>query len=359
MKIIPKNPQSNWIKNYLNPSILHTKSYQLEKCNQRTKIDQNESPFDWPDDLKEEILSELKKTQWNRYPTSYCEDLRSLVADYSEVVPSCVFLCAGSNYHVSLIINLLCRNLKGKLIVARPSFPLYEQHCMYENIKYESWNLNSKLEYDLKLLPQITPGSVIIFASPNNPTGSVLSKEKLRQLLLDNPQAYFIVDEAYYEFNKYSYTDLLSECSNLIILRTFSKAFAGAGVRLGYTIASKPLIDELNKLTLPFMINHFSLIAMKAALSSKSYKNNIKKQVQTIIDERDEIYNILKNKFFIPASNANFLYLTTKTPEKAQELDFKIKNLGLQGRLILAQNFIPGVRVSIETNTINNQLKKI
>jgi histidinol-phosphate aminotransferase len=359
MNTTPQEPTTAWLNKYLNSSITSTTAYQLEKSNNRIKIDQNESPFDWPDSLKDKILQQLKITQWNRYPTAYCEELRTLVANYSEVLSSSVFLCAGSNYHISLIINLLCRNLQGNLIVARPSFPLYEGHCRYENIKYLPWNLNSKLEYDIEKLPQLTPGSVVILASPNNPTGSVLHYDDLEYLLKTYLHSYFIVDEAYYEFNDYSYATLLSKYSNLIILRTFSKAFSGAGVRLGYTVASSSLINELNKLTLPFMINHFGLIAMKTALACSKYLKQVKEQVILVKQERDLIYSKLKHKFFIPKSYANFLYLTCQDINQSTILDQKIKKLGLQGRLVAAQNFLPGVRVSIDTSKANTLLEKI
>ena len=109
-------------------------------------------------------------------------------------------LCPGSNYHITSIIDLLTHFNYDDLIIARPSFPLYENHCKYRGIPYKVWPLNSDLQYDIRKLPTLSKRSIILFASPNNPVGNVIKMETLERLLQENPNCLFIADEAYYEY---------------------------------------------------------------------------------------------------------------------------------------------------------------
>lgn len=309
-----KNPDKEWFECFFSKKLLQARPYKIETTRLGIKLDQNECPFDWPDNLKEKITHALSKQSWNRYAEPYPIELQSLVADYAGVYKQSVLLCPGSNYHISLLLNLFSRSLKGKIIVARPSFPLYEAHCHYENIPYQTWDLNRDLQYDFDLLPNIPTGSVIIFASPNNPVGNVLEKNKLEHLLKKHQDSYFIADEAYYDFAKESYTDLIEHYPNLIILRTFSKSFGAAGIRLGYTIASPFLIEELRKLTLPFLINQFTITAISEALQDKELLQSIEKQIKYVQQEKDKVYETLLNiaqekDFLVYPSQTNFLLL--------------------------------------------------
>ena len=182
--IISKSPSGDWLNNFLSQDLLDTKAYSIADASTFSiKLDQNESPFDWPTKLKNKILEQMLEEDWNRYPEPYPQQLTKRVAEYAGVHHSNILLCGGSNYHISVIISMLSQRTRGDLIVASPSFPLYEAHCRYSALRYKTWDLNEDLEYDIGSLDSLSPGSIVIFASPNNPTGSSLSKSDLENLL--------------------------------------------------------------------------------------------------------------------------------------------------------------------------------
>lgn len=323
MPIHPKSPDSKWLNSYLLHSLTQSPVYKIDTPKVDLKLDQNESPFDWPADLKKSICDELLNTPWNKYPQAYPKDLEQLVAGYAGVSSDSVLLSPGSNHLNALTLSIFGRNNPGKVVIARPSFALYEGHCKYDGINYETWDLDENLEYSMEKLPELPAGSLVVFASPNNPVGNVLAKEDLITLLKENPETLFISDEAYFEFSKDPSTDLLKEYSNLMIIRTFSKTMGAAGVRLGYMIAAPEYINQVRKLMLPFLINQFSYIAAKQVLSNKSTLDGFQETVDMIIRERDMMHEKLsvigKTKGFTSKeSGANFLLLRWDNDEACQ-----------------------------------------
>ncbi len=315
MKYTPQNPSPEWLKNWFPKSLIDEKGYHIDAPSTiDTKLDQNESPFDWPHDFKKKVLSELETHAWNLYPEPFLVELEKLVAQYCGVTRDNIVLSPGSNYHVSNILKLLGTKIRGKVVFPQPSFPLYSETCRLFAIPYEAWPLNKFFQYDLDLLPSLQPGSVVIFASPNNPVGNILLKKDLEFLLAKHPDVYFIADEAYVEFAGNSYVDLLEKFSNLVMIRTFSKTFSSAGIRLGYVLGSKEFIFQLKKITLPYLINHFTAIAMTTALKSQEIMQYMRTCVQKVIAERERVFHKLndlskKSRFEVFNTHANFLLL--------------------------------------------------
>lgn len=322
-KITPKNPDRSWLDLFLEKSLTQTEVYKIDTPKVDLKLDQNESPFDWPDQLKKRICDKLAKVAWNRYPQAYPTDLENLVAEYAGVDQGCVLLSPGSNHLNALTISTFAKQAKGKVVVARPSFALYESHCKYEGIPYETWDLDDNLEYNLEKLPKLPKGSLVVFATPNNPVGNNLKRSDLITMLKENPDSLFISDEAYFEFSKEPSTDLLKEFSNLIIIRTFSKTMGAAGVRLGYLIGAPEYVSQLRKVMLPFLINQYSYIAAKEVLSDKETLKGFLDTVEMIISEREKMYAELKavgdsKGFYVKESCANFLLIKWENNDRCQ-----------------------------------------
>ena len=235
-KIIePKVPGDSWASGYFNPSLRSAMGYKLNDPEGITvKLDQNECPFDWPEPLKKRVLEGVLKQQWNRYPEPHGEHFHKLLADYVGVPRDCLITGPGSNTLIPLLIDSMGKTRKGKLVIARPSFALFEAQCKYSGVDYEPWTLSKNFEYKIDNLPDLPEGSMVIFANPNNPTGSSIPNDLLRELLERNPKSLFVADEAYYEFAGESCVSLLKDYDNLIIMRTFSKTMGSAGIRIGY-----------------------------------------------------------------------------------------------------------------------------
>jgi len=314
--IDPPQPGQEWLREFLTPSLLDARVYRIDTPDCPVKLDQNESPFDWPQALKDKVLKRLSTTAWNRYPSAYNDELTASVARHCGVNPGSVLLGPGSNYLIALLLSTFTRRMSGKVVIARPSFALYESHCHYEGIPYELWNLDKNMQYDVRQLPPLVPGSIVVFASPNNPVGNVLPVRELRALLTTHPDVLFFADEAYVEFSAEPYTELLRDFHNLVLLRTFSKTMGAAGVRLGYLIGPRTLIAELRKLRLPFMINQFAAIAADVALTDPETTEHFRKLVALAQAERGKMQRRLaavgaksKHGFAVVESSANFILL--------------------------------------------------
>lgn len=318
--IAPARPNAAWLARYLEPSLIEAPPYKIDTPKVAIKLDQNESPWDWPRPVKEKIVARLLDRPWNRYPTAFADELCAQVGSYAGVTAESVLLGPGSNYLVSLVLSVFGKGFvgergranRGKMVIARPSFPLYESHCRYDGIPYQTWDLDQNLEYDVKQLPDLAPGSMLVFASPNNPVGNALPYATLASLLLKHPEVLFVADEAYVEYTTEPYIGLLAAHPNLLLLRTFSKTMGFAGVRLGYVLGHADLLISLKKLRLPFLLNYFALAAAEVVLSDPAAKEYLETTRRNAIRERQRVFAALqpmgdKRDYFVKSSEANFL----------------------------------------------------
>jgi histidinol-phosphate aminotransferase len=312
MTIRAVEPELGFLKQFVHPSLIETKGYHIDVLQAGIKLDQNESPWDWPEDVKDKVLARLKAMSWNRYPSPFADELVQVIAKKLDVERRHIMVTPGSNYLIALVLQTLTKKIKGKTVLARPSFALYESHCKYEGIPYETWDLDENLEYDVAKLPSLPAGSMVVFASPNNPVGNVLPRDTFERLLAEHKDTLWVADEAYCEFSDQPYTPLLAKYPNLIILRTFSKTLGAAGVRLGYVLGSATVIDLLKKPRVPFLINQFTLAACMevlenpkmAAIFDDIVKNAIKSR-NFLVQELEKVSDRLK--FKVKESEANFV----------------------------------------------------
>ncbi|MBC7659045.1 MAG: histidinol-phosphate aminotransferase family protein [Chitinophagaceae bacterium] len=335
-----QSPDWTWLSQYFTKSLLAARPYKLDAPqNIVIKLDQNESPWDWPRALKEKIAKRLVEEEWNRYPDPMGSEVTQGLSRYLGISPDCILTSSGSNHLITLILEGLAKQLLGKLVIARPSFPLFESHSQYLDIPYETWELDENFQYDLKKLPELPDGSMVIFASPNNPTGNSLAKKDFRDLLARYPKVLFLADEAYYEFDDDPYTDLISEFGNLLILRTLSKTMGAAGVRLGYAIGSPELIKNLGKLRVPFLLNHFTLAAAQTIFDDPEMRAFMDRNVANARSERERMFKNLvplatHQKVKVYNSKANFLLLRWPNQEACQLTYQRLMELGIQVRNI-------------------------
>lgn len=360
-KITFKEPDSQWLHSFMQPSLVEAKAYVLDIIpDVQVKLDQNECPWDFPTHLKDKILNRVRERSWNRYPNPLADELTDALADYLGVSPECILTGPGSNHLITLVLETFGHKLKGKMVVLRPSFQLFEAHCRYSGIQYEPWNLDEQLEFSMKNLPALPDGSVVLFASPNNPTGTHLSHEDFEKLLKEHPRTMFIADEAYTEFAGESYMDLMQRYGNLIIVRTLSKTMGAAGIRLGYVLGSASTIREIKKLRLPYLLNHFTVDAVMTMLSNPEIQDFIGRNVSNARSERERIYKALKpvaekNGFEIKNSKANFLLMRWPTQDAAMAAYKKLIAAGILVRDVSKGPKLEGcLRVSVGTAEQND-----
>lgn len=252
----------------------------------------------------------------NRYPDPNHKRLRSVLGRYLKVNPKNIFCGVGSDEIIDLLIRIFCTPGIDNVITLEPTYGMYKVACDINGVNTIPVQLNSKFQIDLRRTVKcFTAGSKLLFVcSPNNPTGNLINKNDLITLA-KKFKGIVAVDEAYVEFS--GRTSLAAEAlkmENLVILRTFSKAWGMAGIRFGYAIADESIIDYLYKIKAPYNMNKLSGEAVIEAVSKAGRKN---KYVENIIENRKQlIQEMRKNpgvKKIFP-TDSNFILFECGNP---------------------------------------------
>ena len=291
--------------------------YSLVSQRARIKLNQNENAWETPQEIKEETLRRLRDRVWSRYPGLRTSHLHERLARFSGWTPEGVIAGNGSNELIQAV--LMVTGGKGRrVIINEPTFTLYKQISTVLESEVVKVNLTPALIYDLNALRTAikeTQPSITIICSPNNPTGCIIEQPDLISLLEEAP-GLVVVDEAYFEFSGQSVVPLLKHHSNLVVLRTFSKAMAMAALRIGYLMAAPELVREVSKAVLPYNLNVVSQIAAEVAM--EMYEARLAALVELICRERERVYAELER---IPGlapvrSRANFMLIRSELPVK-------------------------------------------
>jgi len=282
------------------------------------KLNQNESPFDVPESLKKTLLDSFFKVDFNRYPAEQPDALMKALEREEGLPEGSVIVGNGSN---ELTYTLgMCFVHPGKpVVVPRPMFSLYESMINLHGGKVVGVAPLPNFQFDIEgLLAAIDthqPGLVIV-TTPNNPTGLAIQLSDIERLVQKAP-GFIVIDEAYHEFNPgSSAVRLLERYPNVIILRTLSKAFGLAGLRLGYLIARPALCTEIMKSRLPFMIDRLS---ENVALTLLENRSLIEAQIQTILANTAILTKTLKARtdLDVISTQTNFvLFKADQDPSK-------------------------------------------
>ncbi|MGB5809270.1 MAG: histidinol-phosphate transaminase [Polyangiales bacterium] len=257
----------------------------------------------------------------HRYPDPRGTDLREALAAHHQLEPAEITLGNGSNE----LIDLLCRVSASRgdhVVYCHPSFPCYHIGAIAQELVRGVVPLRDDLHYDVDaLLGAITPQTRLLFvANPNNPTGSYIGEAGLTRLLKEAPDHVLVViDEAYVEYaNADDFRcamDLRSLRSRLAILRTFSKAYGLAALRVGYVIAPPEVVHTINRLRAPFNVGS---MGQRLACVALEDTDHVRRTVSASIEEREALRAALEARGFeVAPSQANFLLVRTAGPGRA------------------------------------------
>lgn len=248
------------VKDNFRKSVLELSPYAVSGHPAKIKLNQNESPFDIPDKLKKEIIEEFIRINWNRYPQVFSTALPKRFAQIYGLPVDSFIVANGSNELIYTVAMSIVKE-GTEVLIPQPTFYFFEKiaKILDGNVHkvYADQNLNFDEAKILETASAMRSGLVII-GSPNNPTGKSVSPEFI-QLLLKSTNAVVLIDEAYVEFspNK-SVIELTKAARNLVVLRTFSKAFSLAGLRVGYLVAHPDTASQILKVKIPFTVNPLS-----------------------------------------------------------------------------------------------------
>jgi histidinol-phosphate aminotransferase len=275
----------------------------------RVKLNQNESPFDVPASIKNELAEAAQQLAWNRYPVNESPALAEKLARRHQVQPQQILLGNGSN---QLFQTLLTAALEPNdaVVYTVPTFSLYELYTdIYQGTRIEipqPLGADYPREAMLQAIKKEQP-RIVYLCSPNNPTGDEIDLDCVRRICRATDGLVFF-DEAYGEFSEQTAISLIKEFDNLIISRTFSKAFSMAGLRFGYFVANAPVIEQLRKVNLPYNVNLFTELV---ALRLLDFEKEMAENIAYLRLERERIYAEMRKMRSIEVfpSTANFLLI--------------------------------------------------
>ncbi len=281
----------------------------------RIRLDKNEMFKPPPKEIIDPVKESIENI--NRYtPQVKVEELIGLISDYTKVPQDSIILSSASDILIKEFIYLFTRN--RQIIIADPTFILITNTAQ----KTSSPLLKIKLrepEFKISLEQfgdEISKPTLIVFDNPNNPTGSLLLNKKDVKTVLENENVIFLIDEAYFEFSKISYANLLNDFPNLAILRTLSKSFGLAGSGIGYILCGDAIKKKF--IGLEIMLPYPSVVAAINALQNleymKKYINEIEKEKKRIIT------SVSKMGIMVFSSYTNFILMKTGIENISQNL---------------------------------------
>ena len=283
------------------------------------KLASNENPYG-PSPKAIEALS-TGALRLERYPDPRGYELRQALAAHHGVPPKQLCLGNGSNE----LIDLICRVFASRgehAVFGHPSFPCYRIGSIAQELSFTAVPLREDLHWNVDdLLAAVRPETKLLFvANPNNPTGSYIAKGELERLLRSLPERVLaVVDEAYVEYadaKDFSpATELRDSRERLAILRTFSKAYGLAGLRVGYVLGTPELVTDLNRLRAPFNVGTLAQLAARAALGDPAH---LRAGVEATVRDRSKLIDaLLAAGLRVAPSQANFVLIDVEKPGRA------------------------------------------
>jgi histidinol-phosphate aminotransferase len=255
----------------IKPGVRTQTAYTLAAPPTARKLNQNESPFDFPPELKREVIEQIAGLSWQRYPEFTPPDLLASLADYYGWVAEGILVGNGSNELIQATLSVTL-GAGDRVVAPSPTFSLYRLLTAVLGGTYVPVPLGEDFAYDIDALIDAARRErprVIVLNSPNNPTGSVLPEDAVERIL-ERTDALVLCDEAYQDFGGPSAIPLLQRSSRLVVLRTFSKALGLAGLRFGLALAHPEVAREMAKGKLPYNVNVVTLTAARTALRHAS-----------------------------------------------------------------------------------------
>jgi len=320
--------------------VLAMSAYKVHDADGLIKLDAMENPYTWPEDIKTSWLETLRDCPLNRYPDPEARQLTATIKRLYQIPDHfSVLLGNGSDEIIQLLLMALPPT--ASVLAPAPGFVMYKQlsDCMglgYHGIPLLADRFDLDLPAMLAAIEQYQP-SVIFIAYPNNPTGNLFSATAIKTII-EAAKGLVIIDEAYAPFADASFITSLENYYNLLVMRTVSK-LGLAGLRLGYIAGNPALIEQFNKIRLPYNINSLTQLSADFALSNKALFDE---QTQKICAERTAVFKQLDALAGITVypSAANFILF--RTPENRANDIFNtikqqgvlIKNLNPQGGLL-------------------------
>lgn len=338
-------------RRFVKKNIRVLSAYEAKEIPCKVKLDANESPYGFRDGTQA-----LRKIETNRYPDPEAKDLKRAIAKDLGIRPETILHGNGSDELIYYLITVF----GGPVLFPVPTFSMYGIISQALGEKKIQIPLDKEFDLDIdticSALRKERP-KLVFLSSPNNPTGNCFSADRILKVI-NVARGIVVIDEAYQPFSsKKGFIPLLRDYKNLLIMRTLSKVGL-AGLRVGFLIGDDEIINEVNKVRLPFNLN---TVSQAVAIDTLKNKKRLRLHIKSIVSERDKLFKELKKIGMINPypSEANFILFSVQEPDRIYK--------GLMKRGVLIKNMnsvIRGcLRVTVgtphENRTFLNALKKV
>jgi histidinol-phosphate aminotransferase len=253
---------------------------------------------------------------YNRYPDPRQLKVKERLISIKRVPVENIFLGNGSDECIDILQRAFCEPAVDNIIICPPTYGMYEVCAHINNVAIKKVELTSEFQLDIEAIENAIDAhtKMIFLCSPNNPTGNSLYHEDI-EAILNNYFGLVVIDEAYINFSRQkTFSVLLNEYPNLVVMQTLSKAWGLAALRVGITLASKEIVEIMNKIKPPYNINQAS---QELALQALNEVEQVNEMIREIVKERENLSEALVNLSFIEKvypSDANFLLVKMEDP---------------------------------------------
>ena len=302
-------------------------AYHVPEASGLVKMDAMENPFCWPKGMQKDWLDLLSQVEPNRYPDPSAKEMVKALRECFKVDPQLgVLLGNGSDELIQLI--LMAMKAGSRVLAPAPSFVMYQQIAQALGLPFIGVPLTESFELDVPAMLaaiKLYDPAVIFLAYPNNPTANLFNDEDLSAIIKAS-NGFVVIDEAYQPFAKKTYLNSIKDLPNVVVMRTVSK-LGLAGLRLGFLVGDQALIEQLDKIRLPYNINVLTQVTARFAFERIDV---LDAQAEEICQQREMLLNSL-NQFTgvqVFPSAANFILFALRN-DSAERVFDALKTAGL------------------------------
>jgi histidinol-phosphate aminotransferase len=320
------------IKGLVREDIRDLQPYEPHLYENVIKLDANENPYPFPEELKNKIFAAVGGETFTRYPDPTADELRREIAKLTGVGYREIICGNGSDELIQLILQTFAGPGR-RVLIPIPTFAMYHIHSRITGSTPVHMPMDETycVPVETIISEMAHPDTRVTFlVTPNNPTGSTIPLDTI-EYILERSAGLVVVDEAYIDFGGYTALPLLAKYNNLVILRTFSKVGMG-GLRIGYLLAGREVVDELMKVRQPYNTDAFSQLAATVALRNWPL---IMEQVEKIVAERGRLMSEMAGLpgMTVYPSAANFILFKPRQPagevhQRLLDAGILVRNLG-------------------------------
>jgi len=279
----------------------------------------NESSLNPFSVLRNEFINSLENVPLNRYFNEITKSFRKKLSEYSKVPENCLVYGNGADEMLYYLFNAVRENNYSFAVSLSPSYFDYKSYSAAVGLGIKFLHLDENYDFNTDKFLELGNSSdckLFILCNPNNPTGNLLNKDKISNII-EKTDRLVLIDETYFEFSGVTFKDLIFKHRNLVIIRSFSKAFSAAGLRFGYLISNPENIRELEKVMTIFHLNLMTQAFVTKILENKEIFMEHNKKV---IEYRRNVYRELSKfpQILVKNSDTNFLVFTAG--EKTSDL---------------------------------------